>query len=406
MMILKRKRRRETEKIMEENKRRITWRHFVPEFTGFLLTVGGIVVFSLLKEISFETMLSNMVLGCMGIMILGFLARQAYLEEEFDYDNGEHYYRFWICFLICLLCALMCAVLPVAGWPYMAIYVALALFSNSTMGLVGASVLLAVSVALSGTGAVTFLLYFLSGVFGVVLFRNMDDKFKIGGRMFLGLLCLLLCETAGNVLLANERLSFELLVIPVANILISGMLLIGILKLFFSMVVYKNRETYLELYDTQNPILTEYRNRSKSGYMHGVHTAYFCELIALKLSLNSEDLKCVCYYHRMSKEDPGILVKYPFPPAVKAILQEYNSSKPIRRKETAVLVCADTVVNSVQYLLSKNTEKGLDYDLVIDSVFKRFVDNDTFGQCDISMKELKTIQNIFKEEKLYYDFFH
>ncbi len=404
-MILKQKKKRETEKIMEENKLRITWRNLVPELICILLAAVGIGCFSFLKETSFEVMLSNMVLGMIGIMILGFYARQAYLEQEFDYDNGEHYLRFWLCFLASLMCAFMCALLPVAGWPYVAIFVLLALFGNTSMGILGASVLLSVSVALSGTGAVTFLLYFLSGVFAVALFRNMNDKFKIGSRMFLTLLCLLLCLTAGNVLLANERLNFELLVIPIANIIISGILLIGILKLFFSMVIYKNRETYLELYDTQNPILTEYRNRSRSDYMHGVHTAYFCELIALKLLLNSEDLKCVCYYHRMSKEDPGILVKYPFPPAVKAILQEYNSNKSIRRKETAVLVCADTIVNTVQYLLSKSQDKGLDYDYIIDNVFKRFVDNDTFGQCDISMKELKSIQNIFKEEKLYYDFF-
>jgi len=405
-MILKQKKRRETEKTMEESKKRITWRQLVPELLSVLIGIAGMVLFSLLKEISIESLLSNTILGCIGIMILGFLARQAYLEEEFDYDNGEHYFRFWITFIICLFCSLMCVQLPVAGWPYLPIYVVLALFSGTGIGIVGASVLLAISVALSGTGTVTFLLYFLSGVFAVVLFRNMDGKFKIGNRMFLSLLCLLICEMAGNVLLANERLNIELLVIPVANIFISGILLIGILKMFYSMVIYKNRETYLELYDTQNPVLTEYRSRSRSGYMHGVHTAHFCELIALKLELNSEDLKCVCYYHRMCKEDPGILNKYPFPPMVKAILQEYNSSKPIRRKETAVLVCADTVVNSIQYLLAKSQEKGLDYDLVIDNVFKRFVDNDSFGQCDISMKELKTIQNIFKEEKLYYDFFH
>lgn len=403
-MILKQKKRRETEESMEENKPRITWQKWLPELISILVAAVGIGGICLMRQTSQEVMLSNMVLGVAGVMILGFFARQAYIEQEMDYDNGEHYHRFWFCFLIGLACAFMCAFLPVAGWPFVTVFVLLALFGNMSMGILGASVLLSISVALCGAEAVTFLLYFLTGVFAVSLFRNMDDSFKIGSRMFLTLLCLVLCETAGIVLLANERLSLELLVIPVVNIFISGILLLGILKLFFSLVVYKNRETYLELYDTENAILTEYRKRSRSDYMHGVHTAYFCELIAQKLSLNEEDLKCACYYHRIGKENPELLEKHLFPPSVQAILREYIAGKPIRQKETAVLVCADTIVNSIQYLLSKGQEKSLDYDYIVDNIFKRFAETDTFGQCNITMKELKIVQNIFKEEKLYYDF--
>lgn len=404
-MILKQKKRREAEEIMEENRPKITWRNLVPEIFSIILAVAGIFGISLLRQSGSDVMLSNMVLGAAGVAILGFHMRQAYLEQELDYDNGEHYYRFWICFLIGLAGAFVFAFLPNAGWPYMTIFVLLALFSNMSTGILAASVLLMISIVLGGGTTATFLLYFLTGLFAVTLFRHLDDSFKIGIKMFLSLLCLLVCETAGVVLLANERLSVELFVIPTVNIIISGILLLVILKLFSSLVIYKYREKYLELNDTENTILAEYRSTSKDDYMHSIHTAYFCERIATKLSLNAEDLKCAAYYHKIGEARPEMLEEQQFPPKVKEILMEYFDKKnPVTKRETAVLVCADTVMNTIQYLISKSQERGLNYDYIIDNVFKHFSETDAFVQCDITLKELKTMQSIFKEEKLYYDF--
>ena len=390
---------------MEENKPKITWKNLIPEIGSILLAGLGVGGMGLWNNTSADVMLSNIVLSVAGIMILGFHIRQAYLEQELDYDNGEHYYRFWCCFLIGLAGAMLCAFLPVAGWPYMAIYVLLALFSNMSTGILAASVLLVISLMLGQGTTVIFVLYFLTGVFAVTMFRRLDDSFKIGIRMLLSLLCLFVCETAGMVLLANERLSVELFVIPTANVIISGIMLLGILKVFSSNVIYKYREKYLELNDTENTILVEYRNNSRSEYMHGVHTAYFCERIAAKLYLNAEELKCAGYYHKVVKERPELLEEQQFPPGVKTILLDYREHKDaVTRKETAVLVCADTVMNTIQYLITKSQERGLNYDYIIDNVFKRFTELDTFGNCDITLQEIKTMKNIFKEEKLYYDF--
>lgn len=390
---------------MEENRPKITWRKLMPELFGILLAATGILGISLLNQRGTDVILSNMVLGIVGVAVLGFHMRQAYLEQELDYDNGEHYYRFWSCFFLSMAGAFMCAFLPIAGWPYLTIFVLLALFSNMSTGLLAGTVLLTISIAVSGGAASAFFLYLLTGVFAVSLFRHLDDSFQIGSKMFLSLLCLLVCETAGVILPANERLSVESFVIPAVNIIISGILLLVIFKWFSSLVIYKYREKYLELNDTENAILAEYRSTSKEEYMHSIHTAYFCERIATKLSLNSEELKCAGYYHRIAAARPELLEEQQFPPGVREILLEYFAKEvPVTKKETAVLVCADTVMNTIQYLISKSQERGLNYDYIIDNVFKRFSETDTFIQCDITLKELRIMQRIFKEEKLYYDF--
>lgn len=390
---------------MAENKPKITWRQLWPEFLSILLAAAGIYGISFLQQKTFDITLSNMVLGMAGTAILGFHLRQAYLNEELDYDNGGHYLRFWICFWIGMAGAFICVFLPAGGWPYITIYVLLALFSNMSTGILAASVLLMLPVVLGGATTGAFFLYFLSGLFAVTLFRNLKDNFRFGIRLFLSLLCLFLCETAGIVLLENERPSLESFMIPTVNIIISGILLLGILKLFSSSVIYKYREKYLELNDTENTLLADYRSTSRSDYMHSIHTAYFCERIAARLLLSTEDLKCAGYYHRICGSREQLLEEQEFPPRVRDILLEYLDKKnPVRSREAAVLVCSDKVVGTIQYLLGKSEERNLDYDRIIDTVFRRFAEADTFGNCDLSLRELKIMQDIFKEEKLYYDF--
>ncbi len=390
---------------MEENKPKITWRYIALEILIVIFAGLGILGISWIKQVALDVMLSSTVLGLVGTVILGFHIRQAYLEQELDYDNNEHYYRFWICFLIGLACAFVCAFLPIAGWPYMIIFVMLALYSNMSTGILASSVLLMVSTILGGASVPALLCYFLSGLFAVTLFRHLDDNFKIGLKMFLSLLCLLVCETAGMVLPINERLSGEIFVIPIINIVISGILLLVILKLFCSMVIYKHREKYLELNDTENAILSEYRSTTKADYMHSIHTAYFCERIAVKLEMSVDDLKCAGYYHKIAEAHPEMLNEHQFPPKVKEILTEYfDKKKSVRRKETAVLMCADTVMNTIQILIEKSQDRGLDYNYIIDNLFRRFHETEAFAQCDITLKEIKTMHSIFKEEKLYYDF--
>lgn len=390
---------------MEENRPKITWRNLLPELVSVILTCAGIWGISMVRQHTSDMMMSNMILAVAGVAVLGFGMRQAYLEESLDYDNGKHYLRFWTCFLIGLAVAFVCAFLPTGGWPYLTIFVMLSLFSNTNIGILAGSVLLVISVLLSGANTQLFLLYFLSGLFAVVLFRDLERDFKIGLRLFLSLLCLLLCETAGIVLLANARPNFESFVIPAANIIISGILLLAILKLFSSLVIYKYREKYLELNDTENPLLAEYKKDSKEDYMHSIHTAYFCERIAGRLLLDIEALKCAGYYHRLCGKNSELTEEQKFPPHAQDILKEYYDKKaPIRRKETAVLVCADAVMNTIQHLVGKSQGRELDYDYIIEGVFKHFEEKKTFAKCDLTMREFEIMRGIFKEEKLYYDF--
>ena len=408
-MIMKQERKTEAEKSMEENKgknfKTFLFVYILPEFGMIAAAAAGIFLLSKYFQAEEAATLRNVLFVIMAMAVTGFHLRQEHICGRLDYDNGEHILRFWICFLICLAAAFACSFLPAGGWPFVAIYVALSLFSNMAAGILSASVLLMLPVLAADGNEGIFFLYFICGSFAVTLFRHLEQEVKIGIPLFLSLLCLLLCLTAGTALTANSRLDLKMFVIPSANIILSGILLVGCLKLFSSTVVFRYRERYLELNDTANPLLAELKNSSRERYFLAVHTAYFCERIALELQLDVDALKCAGYYHSIGEDRlPALLEQKYFPPGAREILGEYLNRRLLpQKKETAVLFCSNAVMASIQQLIRQSSGQTLDFDKIIDGVFQKFRDSGFFENCDISVRELCIMQKKFKEEKLYYE---
>lgn len=397
---MKPKKKTEAEKSMEKNKRKLSWKLFPAELVVLIIGGTGMWFLGNIRQIATDRLLGGCVMALLGLAVSGFHFRREYLNGELDYNNEEHIYRFWLCMVLGLFVAFACGFLPMAGWPFLLVYVLLALFSNMSTGILSASVLLMISVTLSGGSVNGFALYLISGVFAVTLFRHLESDFHFGIPLFLSILCLLVCETASIVLTANARPDIEMFVIPVVNMIISSILLLGCLKIFSSMVVYQHRETYLDINDTENPVLAELREKNRQEYMLTVHSTYFCERIAKRLGMDVDALKCAGYYHRL-KEYP----ENGFPPVAEEILKDYrNNRKRAVLRETAVVICADTVVSTISQMIHKDEKKKIDYDKVIDTIFNKFIEDGSFDRCNLSFYEFRTMQRIFKEEKLYYDF--
>ena len=390
---------------MEENRRKVGWKFFLAEAAIIIVGTLGMGMFGRIRQQPEDRLLANCVMMLLVLAVICFHLRREYVHDGLDYDNGEHVFRFFLCLGIGLGVAFACGFLPGGGWPFLVVFIMLFLFSNMSVGILSATSLLLISVLLSNSDAGGFALYFVSGVFAVTLFRHLGDDFKIGIPVFLSILCLLVCETANVVLVANARPDFEIFVIPMVNMIISSILLLGCLKVFSSIVVYKHREKYLDIIDTENPVIARMRERDRNEYMHCVHTTYFCERIGKRLGLDEEALKSVGYYYRLGGELTQMLEDEQFPPNAREILLDYRNRKAgMKKKETAVLYCSDMVVSSVKKAIENGKQGQVDFDKLIDDIFGKLFRDKIFDKCDISVGELRTMQQIFKEEKLYYDF--
>ncbi len=395
----------------EDNKQKKQYTRLISTVM-FGITVLLVCFFSYFKEFSLTDIIRNTVLTGIGSFVFILLLARSREERSLDYDNYSHPLRFFVMYMIGLVIAIACGFLPTAGWPYLVVFVSFCLFSNTITGILAATLLLNVSVLLSGCGIEIFIMYFVCGLAGAVLFKGLSDTYKIVMPLLVSLMFLLTAQTATVVLYANETLKLELFLIPLMNIIISLILLLIILKLFYSTVIYLYRDKYMEINDPECPLFVELKEHSKDEYYLAMHTAYFCERIAKKLDLDAEAGKTVGYYHRI-----GVLLNenewnkvyekiapYDFPPKALEILKEYlDKNVPMKQKETAVLLLSNAVISSILYLLAHN--KGeLNYDQIIDAVFKNKLDSGILHNNDITLAEIVIMKNLFKEEKLYYDF--
>lgn len=395
---------------MAGNKRGKLLLMFLPEICCMALMAAEILAMNYMGLVKKDMsgMLSDIAFAVLGVAVLGFGLRKEIADDALDYDNGDHLIRFWLCFALGFLASAVCVFLPKAAWPFLPVYVLLGLFGSGNLGILGATVLLGIAVSQSGAGIAVFLMYFISGFFGITLFGRLKSGFRAGLPFMLSLASLLVCETAGTVLVANARPGLESFVLPAANILVSGIMLLGILKMFSEKVLYRYRERYLDLNDPENEILAGLKQNDRRAYMKSIHTAYFCQRIAAKLGLDADALKCAGYYHCMGQQMGALMETHSFPPAAVKILEEYrDGSGPVTHKETAVLMASGRVIGDILALLEDSPQgQAVDYDKAIDAVFAEYQAEETFRECDITMKELQEVHRIFREEKLYYDFLH
>lgn len=330
------------------------------------------------------------------------------------FDNEENFWRFLIVYLIFLVGSVLFPLLPAAGWPFLAAFVGLLLFSNQIIAICSGSTLLMITVLLGKTYTIeSFLVYFVAGLTAVFLFSCINETFKVGIPLCMSILVQFLCLCIQEVLMVNETLHIEMFLIPFANILVCLILMLIILKIFSFVIIYRNQDRYMDINDPECPLLVELKNYSKDEYYHAVHTAYLCDRIAKKLNLDDNAAKAAGYYHKISLLEGDnnwentcmVLEEYNFPEKVHEILKEYlNEKERIVSKETVILLFSDTVISSIHYLFSKDKTAQLDYEKLIQAVFKKKEESGMIKYSHITLRELEEMKKILTEEKLYYDF--
>lgn len=169
----------------------------------------------------------------------------------------------------------------------------------------------------------------------------------------------------------------------------------------------------MDLNDPEYPLLVQLKALSKDEYYHAVHTAYLCDKIAKRLHYNDTVVKACGYYHRIGRlkgknsweNVQEICKEYNIPQEVIKILREYTDpSQVMVSKETIVVLFADCIVSSICHLFEQNPKAELDYEKIIETIFKNKMSSEKLWKSDMSLGQLREMRKIFSEEKLYYDF--
>ncbi len=339
------------------------------------------------------------------------------LDGSLDYDNASHMARFAAFFTGGILFACLLPLFPFQIWPVLALSVALSFFSNTFVGLFAYGLVIMAAVFLSEASANVFFLYFLSGAAAILLFRDLDEAYHVGKRVVITLLFFFVVQTASIVIFINERLSWEMFVEPVMNLCLTGLLLLCVLKYFSYAVIHRYRNRYQEINDPEFTVMAEMKREAREDYFLALHTAYFSERIADRIHADVALAKAGAYYHRLGRiyrekypdmaSEKDIIQKVceenEFPPTIVEILLECADHK-YRSRESSIVLFSDAVVSSILFLLSKDPVSPIDYDQVIDVIFRKKQSSGVLSECRLTISDFLAMREIFRKEKLYYDF--
>lgn len=356
----------------------------------------------------------NIIMALLGCGVVIYLLEYAKIVDDLDYDNAKNKKRFYVLYLISLLLSVLFPMLPAPVWPYLAIFVALSLFSNEACGAAAGTLLLMITVLTQNSDSLGyFFMYFMCGYIGIVLFRQMDETFKVGLKVFVSLTMLFVCLSANYVLFVNDILSLQHFLLPIINVFTSLLLLSGILKYFSSVVIHRYWERYVDLNDPECSLLVSLKEIDKDEYYQAIHTAYLCDRVAKKLEIDDVLTKAGGYYHRIGRlkgensweNMEQVCDENDFPPKLSELLNEYSKKENgLVSKEAVVLLFSDTIILSIIGLMKKDSKMELDYHLLIDTIFKKKLGSGIIDESIISMGEINRMKKMFMEEALYYDF--
>ncbi len=383
----------------------------------FLLTGVSVFAFSYFAGKSYEAILRNTIVslvitGTVIYMLLDAIGRG---PEGFSYDNFYHRKRFVLVYAIFLILACCFGFVPNHFWPYMAFFVILGLFSNTEIGLVSGMGLITISVLLESNGGVGELfMYLIAGAVALALFRDLKENSAIGYPTAISLMMQAILLMAFGVLFQNRTLSMKLLIMPIINLMLNLIILMISLNVFGVYFLRKSNDMYMDINDSEYPLLVQLKEHDKDEYFRAIHTAYLAERIALGLGFNARAVKNCSYYHRIgvledkkSWEDvKHIYYDNNFPPEAIDLLHEYiePSSVKVKSREALAINVTETVIASIMYLLKKDKNVKIDYDQLIDKIFdKKQVEGELISY-NVTFREYDQMRKILKKEKLYYDF--
>ena len=384
----------------------------VLQILSYVLPVLFCAAASFLYPISMDEKIRTNVLVILLLFVLWFAEKRSRLAGEYLYDNAAHTERFHTAFPLLFAISCFFPMFTKTGWPLLFFAVVLTLFSDCVTGMVSYVLILSFTCLVGQVDFHTFLFYFISGVCAVILFSALDKRFKIEIPLILSLLCFVVSLCANIVITQNANLSLQMFLVPCISLFLNTVLIVMFLWYVNMAIVSREKTRYQEINDPEYELMCKIRETGKDYYYHAIHTAYLCNRIATRLSMDTDAVRAAGFYHSagvVKGEDNvsnllTVCREYEFPDKVCEILKEYKAGGRIHTKEAAIVTMSAAVIDSIMYLFAQNPKATIQYSEVIGTLFRKKTEKGIFEQCDISIREMNQMKKILMEEKLYYDF--
>lgn len=404
---------KKTEKTNADKKQQSGNGKFLPAFLGacvIILLCSGACVYLYPLELSEQ--IRTMVTVALFLLLLLFSEIRSRIAGDYLYDNAAHRGRFYMAYVVLFALACFFPMFTRTGWPFLFYAVVLTLFGNSITGMVSYVSILSFTCLVGQTDFQTFLFYFFTGMCVVILFSVLDENFRIEIPVILSLLCFMVSLCANLIITQNANLSFQMFLVPLISLFLNTVLMIMFLWFVNISVINREKSRYQEINDPEFELMAKMKEAGKQHYYQAIHTAYLCNKIASRLSMDTDAVRAAGFYHGagiIKGEDSlenlmEICREYEFPEKVCDILREYKQNGRILNKETAVVLMSSAVIDAIMSLFEQDHDAKIQYHEVIGHLFQKKTEKGIFDKCNISIYEMNQMKKILVEENLYYDF--
>lgn len=358
----------------------------------------------------------------MGIVIIVML--QSDLRKDDMVDNAEHPGRLVLSYVICLVLMAVLSILSsmllpgevIYLFPYMSAAVVFTLFSNFGVGLALYTHFILTSSLLCGifftdSDVNISLMYLLSGVLGCCLVRSAERSYRI--RYIMGIMTGQYIVLHVAYYLLESQYPLQTVFWLAGGLLSNVCILFLILYISDRKLIHKYVAKYNEITNPEYPLLSELKEKEKNDYYNAVHTAYLSDRVARLLEADYLLAKAGGYYHKIGilraknhvSRSIEIGKENGFPPPLLQLINEYTGRyEPPKTVEAVIVMLSDAIVTSILYMYRKDAEQKLDYDKIIEAVFKKKYESGILQDSGISLKDLHKMKEYYKSEALYYDF--
>lgn len=354
---------------------------------SFLLPIAITALKGILRHEPTEQMVQGLVIaGLLSFLVFG---------KAICYRAEESFYQ---CLLISYAVSVLCYFLPVAGWPYALVYVIWILYTTALDACIYPSLLLVMLSFFKSSGnGVEWLAYFFLGMMACILFSKWKEEKNTNYSIAVFCCSFFICQCVFLVLSHGIRIDLERLIILIANLLITLILCVVILKRYLKDILERYSDAYSILNEPTNPMLEQFKDSQPKEYMVSIHIAYFCERIAKQIGIAPEPIRCATLY--LSMQD-----KADFPPRVRQIWEEYKrNTKELITTDTLVLMTSEKVVTALSTYIEKNGKKD-NYQAEINTILSLMEKKQICFRSNVTYRDWQMIKKVFLEEKLYYDF--
>ncbi len=383
----------------------------------FFFTGLCVLAFSIITGKSYEIILRNTITAFIFAGTVIFMLKDAVQrgEKGFSYDNFYKQYRFFAAYMGMVLLSCLISLVPNEFWPFMSLIVILSLFSNREIGLISGTGFIMIAVMLEQNGGYgEFFMYLLAGCVAVALLSDLGENTNIGYPLFISLLMQAVLLLAFNVLFQNRTLSFNILVLPVLNLMLNLIIELAFLNMFGVYIIRKTNDMYMEINDSEYPLFVSICEKDKNERFRAMHASYLTERICHELGYDERSAKTCVYYHRIGVLDgksrwedlEHYYTENSFPPKALGLLKEYIEPAPgqMRSGEALAILFSETVITLVKDLINKNKNAKIDYDKLIDDLFDGKLNDGSLKNYEVTFADYEKMRSILKKEKLYYDF--